>query len=301
MKKVLLIFGTILLTAGNAFAQYDDENKQETEATDDASGFTSINDIVNEQQEVTNRNTMEKHFSNVWRRRSYVNFVYGNQATLTPKDPIVTGVDYNGGLVPEYKAQWYGSLQVGRSYRLHKKPIGNTAQICIDYTGLDLSLSHYEAENNGHNIYNSSSKDGDNYRIPWNLEKYQADVAMTLGASLTLSPFNYVKSNGLHYLQFQGYYRAGYEVSGIYLIKDENADANTSGTEHVKLADTTNILWGHGLVLSYGFTIGWKALGLGVEWRKTHPQYKSINTDTYGSDFHKFDTSVTRLYLQIRM
>ena len=305
MKKILFIFGTFLLAAGNVFAQYDDENQQNAENQDETTEFFSINDIVNEQQDVTNRNTMEKHFSNVWKRRSYVNFVYSKEATLSPKDPIATGVDYNGGNVPEYKSDWYASLQVGRSYRLHKKPIANTAQICIDYTGLDLSVGHFKHENDGKNIYDSSQMldASNNYHYtPWNLEKYKADIAMTIGPSLTLAPFNYIKAKGLHHFQLRFYFHIGYEASGLYFVNDKNADVNNSDdSNHEDLAKGTKLDWGHGLVKAYGGVFSWKFIGVGYEHRTASLEYKSIDTKTFGKNSYKFDDAINRIYLQIKM
>lgn len=302
MKKVLFFLGVFLLSAGNVFAQYEDEDQQNTEIQDDQAEITSINDIVNEQQEATNRNAMEKHFSNVWRRRSYVNFVYGKEATLTPTKPIETGVDYNNGLAPVYKAQWYGSLQVGRSYRLHKKTIANVAQFCIDYTGLDLSVAHYEQEGNGRNLYDSSKELSTGFSYtPWNIEKYQADIAMTIGPSLTLSPFTYIKAKGLHFFQFRFYYHMGYEASGLYFKNNKNADVTTSGSDHEAMGKGTKIDWGHGMVKTYGGVFSWKFLGVGYEHRTANLKYKSIETKTYGKDSYEFDAAVDRIYLQIKM
>ena len=308
MKRKFLTFAACLF-AMVAFAQQETEDKRlsNIDWKEDSTDVTTINDIINVQQELTSFNAREKHFAKVWSYRGYVNFSY-NTTTMSPKDPIKTEVpSLNGGYVPEFKTDWGASFQLGRSYRLHKKPIANVAQFNIDYTGIDLNVNHYKAEE-GTGLYDSSKKHGgdsndDYYYIPWNLEKWEVNYGMTLGPSLTLAPFTYINVPALHHLKFNVFYHIGYHASVLYMPNDEdvdmNPDKNSDGYE--LMADNLKLTWGHGLITSFGVNMTYKAIGVGYECRSGQLEYQSLSTKDFGKDKYKFDTTTNRVYLQIRM
>lgn len=334
MKKKFIL--AIACFAGlTAFAQQENEDPRlaNIDWKEDSTEITTVNDIINMQQEVTTRLTNEKHFNDVWGYRSFVNFSYNN-AKLMPNENVPTGVPtLNKGLAPDFKSDWGASFQYGRSYRLHKKPIANTLQFNIDYTGIDLMVNHYKQEGDGKNLYDSNNKidvkddygsveEDKYYYIPWNLEKYEASFGMTLGPSVTIAPFNYVNVDALHFLKLNVYYHIGYQISGIYMVNDDEADSNyfkvqprsstvpagsTLAAENEKytrfeeLSDNAKIEWGHGMMTSFGFNLSWKAIGIGYEHRTCKLKYKAISTKEFGDDKYEFKSDVNRIYLQIRM
>lgn len=311
MKRKFLTLAACLF-AMMTFAQVENEDSRlaNIDWKEDSTEVTTINDIINVQQELTSFNATGKHFEQVWGYRGYFNFSY-NTATLSPKDRISTGVSLNGGIVPEFKSDWGASIQLGRSYRLHKKPIANVAQFNIDYTGIDLNVNHYKAEE-GTGLYDSSNKkqgptDGNKtteyYYIPWNLEKFEANYGMTLGPSLTLAPFTYIDVPALHHLKFNVFYHIGYHVSVLYMPNDEKADINTDtkSDDFELMADNLKLEWGHGLISSFGVNMTWKAIGVGYEHRTGKLQYQSMTTSDFGKDKYDFNTTTNRVYIQIRM
>ncbi|MBO6099096.1 MAG: hypothetical protein J6P01_03020, partial [Prevotella sp.] len=262
----------------------------------------SVSDIIKMQQEVTKRNQSESHFRSVWSRKGYLNISY-NTSTLSPKDAVPTGVAYNGGKAPEYKSNWGASIQLGRSYALHKRPISNILQFNIDYTYIDLNVNHFKAEGDGTNLYDSSNKSGEKYYTPWNLEKYDINYGMAVGPSVTVAPFTYTKYAGLHHMKFNVYFHIGYHVGLLYMVNDENADVNQDkdDDDYKRMKDNLKMDLGHGLTTSFGFSLTWKTIGVGYEHRSGSLKYKSLSTDDFGKDSYKFKSSTNRVFVQFRM
>lgn len=296
----LTAFATQETSAGSALSE---------EEVQDSLDVITIDDIIKEQQETTTRNSIARHYSDVWARRSYFNLSF-NKSHLQPKGDFQTGIGDN--IMGDVRSNWGISLQYGRNYRLHKKPIGNVLQFYIDYTGIDLSFSHYETAGDGKNIYDSSKlytvsdEDGSTdsyYYIPWNLEKYEGSYGMSIGPSMTLAPFTYTNSNGLHYLKFNMYFRIGYQASILYMVNDKSADVNQGkgSTGYKEMGENLKMNWGHGVLTSFGFSMTWKAIGIGYEHRVAHNRYKSFSPSDFGDDTYKFKTSTNRIYISFRM
>jgi hypothetical protein len=295
------------------FAQVENEDdKVSIDWSEDTTEITTIKDIIKVQQQVTSRNATEQHFADVWGRRGYFNFSYNN-TKLTPKGNYPNGLD--NGNVGELKSDWGASIQYGRSYRLHKKPIANVATFNIDYTGIDLNVNHFKAEGLGQ--YDSRQKhagegdkktDDDFYTLPWNMEKYEVNYGMALGPSLTLAPFNLLNGNGLHFIKFNVFYHIGYNVSMIYSPNDKKLDVNQSelGVEYDKeryehMESNLKMSWGHGMIQSFGVNVSWKAIGLAYEHRTGKIKYKAMNTSDFGNNEYEFTNATNRISLQIRM
>lgn len=306
MSKRLIFLMASLFTI-SAYAQIEDERIAEIDWTEDSTEVTTIHDIVKQQQIVSLNNSAERHFSDVWGRRSYINFAY-NTATLSPKGTVRTGI--NNGTVKDMSSNWGVSFQYGRSYRLHKLPISNILQFCIDFTGIDLNVNHFKSVGDKP-LYDSRQieikDDGYNYYTPWNMEKYDFNYGMSVGPSLTIAPFVSVSQKELHYLKFQLYYHIGYHVSFLYMPNDKSADMNDADPDDEEykykqeMADNFKMDWGHGLINSFGLNVSWKFIGIGYEYRTANLKYKAINTGQYGDDKYEFSNSISRVYLQLRL
>ncbi len=310
MKKKLIL-SVLCLFAISAYGQ--DVNEQDLMKNvnwkEDSTEITTINDIIKMQQDVTSKTFTERHFHDVWGRKSYLNVSYNN-TTLTPDQTIPTGV--NNGTVPEFKTDWGASLQVGRSYALHKNPIANILQFNLDYSYIDLNVNHFKAENDGKNIYDSRAvlkynNDGKDYfYTPWNVEKYDFNYGMALGPSICIAPFTSTNANGLHHLKLNLYYHIGYHVSLLYMKSNDDADVNKGSTSEEKIRsdkmkDISSLDLGHGLINSFGFSIVWKAIGLGFEHRSASLKYKSLSTDNFSKEEYSFKSGTSRFFIQFRM
>lgn len=309
-KKVTLFLFSMIALAVSAQTDNMEQRLTNIYTPEDTAVITTINDIINVQQEVTSRNTSIKHFADVWSRQSYVNLSFNN-ATLTPDKDISTGVTLNGGLVPEFKSDWGLSIQVGRSYKLHKKTIANTLLFNIDWTYIDFNVNHFKAEGDK-DLYNSQAEntltdeDGDEkkyYYIPWNLQKYDFNYGMGVGPSITVAPFNSINARGLHYVKLNFYYHIGYHVSLLYMVNDKKSDVNPdiSSERYDKMKDNLKLSLGHGLTHSFGVNLTWKFIGIGYEHRSAKLKYKSLNKSDFGDENYDFKAATNRFYLQFRM
>jgi hypothetical protein len=308
MKKKLTFLFLSLLAIG-ASAQTDSTAVHQADIIwpEDTAKTTTVDNIIQEQQEVTMRNNNIKHFNDVWSRNSYVNLSF-NKVSLTPKEPIATGVPYNGGIAPDFKSDWAAGIQVGRSYKLHKKPIANTLMFFIDYTYIDLNVNHYKKENDGKDLYDSSNKftkpgeSDEYYYMPWNLQKYELTYGMSVGPSITIAPFTHLNSPGLHFLKLNLYYHIGYHASLIWMTNDEDADINQNDDEdHKKMKDNIKLSLGHGLTQSFGFSLSWKVIGLGFEYCSAPKKHTALGKSDFGGVDFKFKSSTSRFFIQFRM
>ena len=305
-KKLFLLITTMSFTSAFAQNVNGDEQQQYIDWAEDSTEVTTISDIIKEQQEINSRNSSYRHFEEVWSRRGYFNIAFCN-STLDPDGQIPTGID--GGVVSKFKSDWGASIQLGRSYRLHKKAIANTLQFNIDYTYIDLGINHFKAED-GQYLYDSSNKktvtsggkSETYYYLPWNLEKYEANYSMSLGPSVTIAPFNYVRAKELHHLKLNFYYHIGYGVSFLYMKNMKEADKNqTHDSDYKEMSDNLKLCWGHGLTNSFGFSLSWKVIGIGYEHRSATWKYKSMNTKEFEDDSNKFKSATNRFFIQFRM
>ena len=304
MKK-LLILSMISLFGIDAIGQNVTELDRQANIdwSEDSTEIMTVEDIVKTQQGLTSNQFEESHFKDVWSRKGYLNLSY-NTTTLKPDETIPTGVpELNGGIVPELKSKWGVSLQLGRNYKLHKKPISNILQFYIDYQYIDLNLNFFEQDGNG--LYDTSQRlpsDSKKFYIPWNLKKYEVNYGMALGPSITVAPFNNMSNKGLHYLQFNMWYNIGYHASLLLMKNDEDADINKGGySNEDKVREGIKMNLGHGLTSAFGFSLTWKFIGIGYEYRSASLKYQSLDKDTYGDDKYKFKSSTSRVFLQFRL
>lgn len=320
MKRELLLACFGLATMAGSAQVTLEQKLANIDWKEDTTEIVTIDDIIKMQQEVTLRTNTKKHFEKVWGYRSYVNLTY-NMAKLSPSDPIPTGIGTE--TVPDFKSNWGGALQVGRSYRLHKTPIANVAQFCLDYTGIDLSLNHYKKDADGKNLYDSRQKwdvkdrsgntvKGPYYYIPWRLEKYELDYGMRLGPSITLAPFTLTDSKVLQFIKLNAYFHMGYQVSASLLVNDGKADVSqepedlgddevwAEEADHEKMEGGAKFQWGHGFYTAMGANLSWKFIGIGYELRNSKLGLKSADTKNYGDVSYDFKMNFSRVYLQIR-
>lgn len=310
MKKKL-IFSITCLIAICAYGQ--DVNEPNLPMTfnwqEDTTEVTTINDIIRMQQDVTNKKFAESHYRDVWSRKGYFNISY-NSTTLTPDQSIPTGV--GGGVVPEFKSDWGVSLQLGRSYALHKAPIANMLQFNFDFSYIDLNVNHFKHEGDGKNLYDSREVlpgTTDKFFTPWNLEKYDFNYGMSVGPSISIAPFTSTNVSGLHHIKLNAFFHVGYHVSLLYMLNDEEADMNQGDDptdpiaveRYEKMKDNLKLDLGHGLITSFGFSVTWKFIGLGYEHRSGSLEYKSLSKNDFSNEKYKFKSSTNRVFIQFRM
>ena len=279
----------------------DDDIEGAEEEVFVGSSSSSLDDIINIQQQITVNMSEEKHFQSVWSKKGYFNISY-NMAKLEPKEVIHTGL---GTDVPNLKCDWGVGLQYGRNYSLLKHPIANIVMINLDYTPLDLNVNHYKKAE-GKYLYNSAEKNGDKFYLPWNVEKFEYNYGMNLGPSITVAPFTKLNVKGLHFIKLNIYYHIGYHVSLLQFNAKDDQDANpdhsnNSASPFKTMKESLKLAFGHWLTNCVGANLSWKAIGVGYEVRWASLKYMSLDKKNFGSDKYKFNAPTARVYLDIRL
>lgn len=297
MKKFLLST-SIMMVSIPMFAQVENpvtaEEIEETDIIIEETG-SSIDDIINIQQQLTSNSTESKHFESVWSRKGFFNISY-NSAKLEPKSNYPTGMGTNVG---NFSNDWGLGIQTGRNYNLLKKPIANIVTINLDYLPLDLNVNHYK-KNGSDYLFNSGVKTSDGYYyLPWNSEKYEYNYGMSLGPSVTLAPFTKLDINQLHFLKFNVYYHIGYHISLLQFKTNKSEDQSPNTYESI-MDKATKLSFGHGLTNCVGFNASWKFIGIGYEMRWATLSYFSLDKKNFGSQKYKFNAPTGRVYLQFR-
>lgn len=306
-RKLTLFIASLFVLCASGQDVKEQEMLGNVNWSEDSTEMTTISDIIKQQQDLTSSKFRESHYRDVWSRKSYINLSY-NSTTLTPDQTIKTGV--GEGVVPEFKSDWGASLQIGRSYALHKRPIANILQFNLDYTFIDFNVNHFKHEGDGTNLYDSSARlpeDNTKYFTPWNLDKFDFNYAMSLGPSISIAPFTYTGARGLHHLKFNVWFHFGYNVSMLWMQNDGDADvskpnsATDNKPDYEKMKENAKLDLGHGITYSFGASVTWKFIGIGYESRSSKLEYKSLSKSDFGSEKYKFKSTVGRVFLQFRL
>lgn len=198
-------------------------------------------------------------------RRKYKNIGYNIQ-TLTHQD------------IPDMKwnSQYALSVNMGRTFYLHKKPLAGMMKFGIDWTYFDYVFAKYKdnQETADEEIDNSNTESnipgyypgifGSSGKDEIDLGVMQMDLGMHLGPSFTINPVGDLMINTyFHFIP---------SVSFVFL----NDEINYNFVP----------FW------SYGGAIAWKAISLGVEYRWGKAKYKSLSMDEEAMDSEEdFDLS----------
>lgn len=315
-RKLLIMAGAFIQVAAFAQGTNQSDIPEEVYSKEDTTLVTTIDEIVNTQQRVSSVYYKQRRSEKVWGYRGYLNIGY-NSSHLTPKTQIITGVP-NDVLVSEMQSDWGISLKYGRNYRLHKRAISDVLQFNLDFSFIDLTVNHYKAEGE-RDLYDSrfmfpDSRGDSVYIIPWNLEKYEFNYGISIGPSLTVAPFTFLNNRNFHFIKLNLYYHIGYQASLLLIKGDDDMDANPArqatqnGISAYNPSDIlafndvsgSNILFGHGIMSSFGMSLSWKSIGIGYEHKISTLNYKSANTSKFGHDKYKFKESSNRFYVQYR-
>ena len=109
----------------------------------------------------------------------------------------------------------------------------------IDVPCLDINVNHFKSKCDAENYcYDSSDKNGDYYKTPWNLEKVEANIGLGIGPSYTVAPFVALHNEQLDYIKVNVYWHIGFGGSFIFMSNDKDKDRNNDeeNQDHVKMA-----------------------------------------------------------------
>jgi hypothetical protein len=169
-------------------------------------------------------------------RTRFINLNYASQTMLFKEVTDVGNVDAG--------ASKFGlGLSMGRSFILHKNPIGGIFRIGIDATWIDLNYGYWNRR-----MPNVTSQS----RKSW---MHKTDVGLGVGLGLHLNP---VKRLGIH-----AYFRYNPTFSALF---------------HNMLLDETEIDGGYASYFTTGGAISWGVVSLGAEARFGGGTYHTLNT-----------------------
>ena len=189
----------------------------------------------------------------IWKKRAkYFNFGFVKQS-LASKD--------NYG---KYTSDFGVSLNWGKTWYLHKKPLANMIKIGLDWTWMDLNNVKYNSLTD--ELYNEYDWNGygDYYEEgdeDFSIGCHQLEYGMQIGPSVTINPVHDLKI--ATYLRFQPSFSA--------LILDDEG------------------YYGFVPFFNFGMSVSWKALSFGLEGRWGNAKYHGISVDDEGDDYSDFD------------
>lgn len=166
------------------------------------------------------------------------------------------------------------SISWGKTYYLHKKPLLGMLKFGLDWSWVDLNYSKY-----------TISEIDDPYSDPVggivdetiDIGNHQLEYGMQIGPSVTINP--------VHELKISLYFRLTPSYSMMYL--DESFNSNFA------------------LFYSFGGSVAWKVISIGVEGRWGQAKYKGFSLEDadlegISSTKTKLKTNSVRFYVGFR-
>lgn len=159
------------------------------------------------------------------------------------------------------------SISWGKTYYLHKKPLFGMMKFGLDWSWVDLNYSKYtisESEEPG------SDPVGDIMDRTIDIGNHQLEYGMQFGPSITINP--------VHQLKISLYFRLTPSYSMMYL--DDSFNSNFA------------------LFYSFGGSVAWKVISVGVEGRWGQAKYKGFSLGDIDFDGENVDISSTKTKLK---
>ena len=275
MRNVTLfgLLAVLLLATGSAAAQSNNNLLQkkygklydalETYAPDDPA---IIDDLIRQV-----RTDFKKYGANA--RRKYINLSFTTQ-TL---EPLGESWLIDNGESPESKIG--AAFTVGKTYYVHRKPLGGIVRFGIDGTFFDINYANYKSRYVDE-WYDGSSLQKEVYESTL----HQAEIGVQVGPSVTVTPVSKLKVHA--------YFRYAPSFAALYSTEAET------------------IAGGYASFFVTGGSVSFGAIGIGAEYRWGKGNYKEFGASDDEGDIvdgeyiatskTKFKTSGARIYLNFR-
>ena len=231
MKRLLFVLFVLLIGAGDVAAQRISRKERHA-------------DPYSQQHEL----------DRIWRRRSgYLNLAFVSQTTKTNIDELAS-----------MRSDWGAALSWGKTFYLHRRPIGNVLKFGLDWTWLDLNGASFGQSLNS--IFNGN----------YDETLYQLEAGMQLGPSITVNPVDHLK--------ISTYFRVTPSFSAVYAVENEL------------------FLRNYATYFNVGATVAWRLLSLGVEYRMGEVTYDDLGelSELMPGLEINLDTSSWRVYFGLR-
>lgn len=259
MKRIDLLAAALLaLAAAEAKAQTEQTDSAVTTTTTTTTlenRLDSLQRTVTVLQEKEDERSKREYDAAVWKRKKYFMLGYTTQTIKA---------DYN----EDTKSKFGVSLNWGRTYYLHKKPIANLLKIGLDWTWLSLYYVNYKMDDADYDYYDEGDSKPSMHSI---------DVGMGIGPSVTVSPF-YSMGKGLQHILLRTYFHV--IPSYTCLLSSED------GSTDVYHAYTTYFKW--------GINVSYKVISVGYEYRWGSSKFSGTEFDYDDDEGYGFNPSDTK-------
>lgn len=183
----------------------------------------------------------------------------------------------------EWKSDYGFSFSYGRTYYLHKKPLFKMLKFGLDLTIPDITYVKYSSPT----FFKEEQVGNNDDEDIVDLGMHQIDLGVHIGPSITLNPVDHLKIGT--YFHFA-------PSASVVILDDE------VNTQYVSF-------------LTFGGSIAYKAISLGVEGRWGSANYKSFSvsdeedyndeenenvTNIFSSDKNRLKTKSVRFYISFR-
>lgn len=284
MKKLVLSLIAVASISLSAAAQ---ENVSANDSL--RQRLDSLENSLNSLQAKEEKRTEDEKLEKIWKRKKYTVIGFVNQ-TLENKD----NDDTEDGKV-KYKSKFGVTLQKGKTFSLHKRPIAKMVKIGLDWTFIDLNFAKYE---DGHGIsinppleddYDGGyGYDDDKDMLDLDLGVMQLEYGMGFGPSVQVTPFYYL-GKGFEHIKAYTYFH----VTPSYSLILETTD------------DDTNLNHGYCTFFNFGIGLSYKVISLGFEHRWGTSKYNmadiedAVTGEADFSDKQKFSTKSSRFFVRL--
>lgn len=283
MKKLLL---SIITAAGISLTA----TAQGTTSSNDSlkQRLDSLENSLNNLQVKEEERSENEHLEKIWKRKKYTVIGFVNQ-NLENKDIEESG---------KYKSKFGVTLQKGKTFFLHKKPIANMIKIGIDWTFIDLNFAKYK-DGNGISINLPSMDDSYDEDYDYDDEEEGLDIdlgvmqleyGMGFGPSVQVTPFYHI-GKGLEYIKAYTYFHVTPSYSAIIETTDNE----------------TNFNHGYCTFFNFGVGLSYKVISVGFEHRWGTGKYNMVNLEDAPesglntSDKQKFSTKSSRFFVRFNI
>lgn len=241
----------------------------------DATNVDSLKQVMEQQQarlnaleQAESSRSESESLDNIWKQRKHFTIGYGSQK--------LNNLDADE--MPTLESSVALSLQMGKTFNLHKKPIANMVKIGLDWNYIDMHFAKYKkfdgddfdlnTYSDGYDDYFDDDDDWGSLGIS-DLGYYQIDYGMAIGPSVQVTPF-YPLGMGLEHIKAYTYFHVIPTFSGILLSDD--------GETNFGYGYVTNFSWGIGL--------SYRSIAIGFETRWGSGKYDtSAFNDEIDEDF----------------
>lgn len=243
---------------------------------------TAVGQIIAMEDLNKSRDNDDNGLSSIWGKTTFLNISYNKTKFKSTEFPSTAGA-----FEKEYENEWGVGLQWGRTFNLHRNPLGSVLFFGLDFTWLDMNVNKYKKVTLPDGVYTRGEQV---WNLPWHHEKLSLNYGMSLGPSLTLYPFTSPDNSGSSKVRLQVYCHVGYGIEGV-MLRDVMTEKRESQNEYA---------YGHGLYMSYGASLSWNFIGVGYEFRHDNSlKFKAVETE-FDTGKMKAKEKTSRVYLQFR-